>query len=222
MTDSFYVYAYLRSKDSVTAKAGTPYYIGKGSKNRIKGKHYVKIPDSSCIIILENNLTELGAFALERRMVKWYGRKNNNTGILRNLTDGGEGTSGYRHTEKTKEKIGKASKKRIRPAMSDKTKNLLRKINTGIKRSPDAIKKSADSRTGLKRPYLSNRPRTTKEQAVLDRMTEKRKLIVEIFGVKYLSITEASNQLKINNETLRQRCYSKNFPEYKILEMQNG
>jgi hypothetical protein len=26
----YYVYAYLRSKDSPTAIAGTPYYIGKG------------------------------------------------------------------------------------------------------------------------------------------------------------------------------------------------
>lgn len=25
----YYVYAYVRSKDSKTAKAGTPYYIGK-------------------------------------------------------------------------------------------------------------------------------------------------------------------------------------------------
>lgn len=28
-TNIYYVYAYIRSKDSETARAGTPYYIGK-------------------------------------------------------------------------------------------------------------------------------------------------------------------------------------------------
>jgi len=105
--ENFYVYAYLRSKDSATAKAGTPYYIGKGSKNRMNEKHTsARIPkDVNYIVILENNLTELGAFAIERRMIMWYGRKNNKTGILVNLTDGGEGSSGYRYTEKQKQNL---------------------------------------------------------------------------------------------------------------------
>lgn len=89
----FYVYAYIRSKDSRTAKAGTPYYIGKGKGRRFcANSHKVSIPtDHNYIVILEQSLTDVGACALERRYIRWYGRKDIATGILCNLTDGGDG-----------------------------------------------------------------------------------------------------------------------------------
>jgi len=93
--NGFYVYAYLRSKDSSIAKEGTPYYIGKGQRKRAWSKHHIKVPkDKSRIVILESNLTEIGAFALERRYILWWGRKINKTGILINESEGGEGSSG--------------------------------------------------------------------------------------------------------------------------------
>lgn len=96
----FYVYAYLRASDN------TPYYIGKGQGKRWQESHTVSVPkDRSKIVFLEKNLSNIGACALERRYIRWYGRKDLGTGILRNRTDGGEGNVGLKMPESAKEKI---------------------------------------------------------------------------------------------------------------------
>jgi len=93
MSKNHYTYAYLREDR-------TPYYIGRGKGRRAYCKnHTVPPPPKDRILILKTDLTFAESVQHEVYMIAVFGRKDNGTGILRNLTDGGEGTVGYRFTE---------------------------------------------------------------------------------------------------------------------------
>lgn len=144
----YYVYAYLRSSNN------TPYYIGKGKNNRAYDKHnHISTPkDKSKIVFLETNLSEIGALALERRYIRWYGRKNSGNGILLNMTDGGEGVSGYKHTDETKQKLSKPLSEEHKQKLSDAKKGKTSPFK-GKKLGKKDPYKITEKRFGKRGPY---------------------------------------------------------------------
>ena len=126
MNNIFYTYAYLR-------KDGKPYYIGKGKNKRAydKKRHSAYVPSKDRILILKENLTEEEAFKHEIYMIAVFGRKDLGTGILYNLTDGGEGPSGYVYSEEQRKKMSDMRKGKSRPKHSEimKTKSNLLELN---------------------------------------------------------------------------------------------
>ena len=139
----YYVYVYRTPVEltigTITFSPGDPFYIGKGKGKRAwdhltkkvnKKINYLKhgvidkiraVGAEPIIEFISECLSEYDAHAIETAEILKYGRIAKGTGILTNLTDGGEGGSGYTHTEEIKKKWS-AARKGVIPA------------NKGIKR----------------------------------------------------------------------------------------
>lgn len=166
----FYVYAYLRMHESQYGKKNTPYYIGKGCRDRAtsKSRTIPKPPDTSYIAYVQEGLTEEEAFSLEKYCIALYGRIDNGTGILRNLSDGGDGPAGLIMSEERKrqisewsqgrkhspESIRKMSESQLGPKnhmwgkeVTEETRQKISQANSGLKRSDEARQNIANGKT---------------------------------------------------------------------------
>ena len=130
----FYVYIYLDSNKNGSYEYGDycflyePFYVGKGCRRRMY--HHVKHCESNnkknnrirkllnsnkppFIFKVASNLSESEAFSLEMTLIQMIGRSDLNKGPLLNLTDGGEGSFGYKHSEDAKKRMKESRKKYI-------------------------------------------------------------------------------------------------------------
>jgi hypothetical protein len=107
MKNTYYTYAWLREDM-------TPYYVGKGIRNRAycphrRGDTYMSPPPKDRVLFLKKNLAEFDAYKHENYIISILGLKSEG-GILINMSYGGEGSSGRVLSEETKEKIRQKNK----------------------------------------------------------------------------------------------------------------
>jgi hypothetical protein len=177
--NKFYVYKYIRSKNSKHGPAGSPYYIGKGCGKRawsIKG-HRIKPPvNTDNIIFISTGISNEEALCLEKSLIKQYGRIDLGTGCLWNMTDGGDnppGMKGKHHSAKSKTKMRAAklgkktgphsaewnaniSKSQTGKVVSPETCALISKNHNHPKNlyTPEWCEKVSKSKIGKKRPDM--------------------------------------------------------------------
>jgi hypothetical protein len=110
---------------------GVPFYVGKGTKDRMyhhawqARKKARNLPVHNKIRkmwregrdieyeIVSRTEDDSEAFAIERRLIAEIGRRDRGVGSLMNLTDGGEGVSGYEWTSEHRANLSKAIRKAI-------------------------------------------------------------------------------------------------------------
>ena len=117
---TFYTYLWLREDC-------TPYYVGKGTGRRAWRSHkHHRPPNDLTRIIVLHAVTEQEAFDKEKELITLYGRKGIGTGCLRNMTEGGDGMSGYTFTPEQRYRVGLASKGRnVGHKHSEETRRLI-------------------------------------------------------------------------------------------------
>ena len=148
-----FVYCYLRVD-------GSPYYIGIAKKaSRPKDRHNWRPPSCpSRIRVMRRGLTWAAAQQWERFYIARYGRKDIGTGILRNLTDGGEGSAGRVRSEAERRVISEKAKAR----QNDPEWRKAHPPKSGFKMNEEFCRTAS---LAQKRRYLSMSPEEKAEQS---------------------------------------------------------
>jgi hypothetical protein len=191
--NEFYVY------HLVDGETNTPFYVGKGKGGRLyehlnsngdrsgpilKRKIKKMINDGKSIVerIIKNNLTEKEAHKLEKSEIKKYGRLDNGTGVLCNMTDGGDGFAGREKSKKEREQI--------------RQRMLTNNPFKGKKHTAETKKKIANREYIRGNNHHFSNPTKTSFKSGKDHPFSHQ---VKINGITYGSISEAARELKTSN-----------------------
>lgn len=227
----FYVYIYIDPRNE------SPFYVGKGSGDRYlqhlktaKSNSYWKDPNKIKINKIRKILSvgleptidiitcnsEEDSFLLEKSIIEKYGRIDNNTGVLTNLSDGGEGQSGwipdvrYRNnmSESTRgEKNGMFGRNH-----SEESRDKIRMKNIGRKPNDETRKKMSDSRTGELNGFFGKKHSDDTITKISENRKGKLTLSENPSAVKYIFISPSGNQFIVHG-------YFEKFCDYNSLSV---
>lgn len=164
----FYIYKYY---DPIR---GEYIYIGKGTGFRKKhhlrrsDKHpltqriaWIRANGAEPIIESTNVDSEEIAISEEIRLIAEIGRKDLGKGPLLNLTDGGDGKSGRKHSDETKKKISESLKGKCGHPLSEEHKKAISDAHRGksVIVTDEIRRKISESKIGKKRKPFSEETR---------------------------------------------------------------
>lgn len=147
----FYVYIHRRKSD------GRIFYVGKGMGERLtkydnRNIHWRRIVKKHGFTAhkVSGNMPEPCALSFERALIASIGRKN-----LCNMTDGGDGISGYRFSAEQRLRLGEA----VKASYTPERREVMRQSrlgkppgNAGISPSPETRAKISATNKGRKKP----------------------------------------------------------------------
>jgi hypothetical protein len=144
---TFYTYMWLREN-------GTPYYVGKGHGRRaFENRRRVHPPKERARIVIQCWASEQEAFEMEQYYIRLFGRKDNGTGILHNLTDGGEDPSNP--SAETRRRLREA--RALQAPLSAESRYRQGSGTRGKERAPETVAKCVAVHLGRKRSAVTCR-----------------------------------------------------------------
>jgi hypothetical protein len=106
-----------------------------------------------------------------------------------------------------------------RHVTSDETKRKLRELRLGSKTSEATKQKQreANLRLGIKPPPRPLGYKCSPDSIAKMRARDPKNTACEVDGIAYISFADAGRALGTKLHTIRKRCLSKNFPNYRLL-----
>lgn len=200
---------------------GIPFYIGKGTKTESYDRieYHLKYWEHNCNTKLKNKINKLkGIFDvyilfesqneqecldLEVKLIKEIGRQN-----LCNLTDGGEGVSGLKHSEESKHKI---SIWRLGKPLSEETCKRITQNKTG-----NAYKLKNIPEGKIEEIYKEKGIYDICEELGLTFNTVKKYLVEKGIYIKFKNQKPNSEQTKIKKSLANKGKRSRSVEQYDL------